>query len=143
MDVLTPAQRSFCMSRIRGRDTKPERAFRSALWRLGLRYRIHHALPGRPDVVFPAQRIAVFVDGCFWHGCPEHCAEPRTNESFWRQKLELNAKRDRTVNTLLQAKGWSVLRFWEHELKNDLSGVVEKIVRTKEGAGVNGNMERD
>ncbi|MEW6121709.1 MAG: very short patch repair endonuclease [Pseudomonadota bacterium] len=142
MDVLTPAQRSFCMSRIKGRNTKPERALRAALWGLGLRYRIHHALLGRPDVVFPSQRVAIFIDGCFWHGCPEHGVQPKTNEAFWRSKIGRNRERDRKVTSTLQAEGWTVLRFWEHELKKDLPQVVEQIVRARGGAVDNGSIER-
>lgn len=142
MDVLTPAQRRFCMSRIKGRNTKPERALRGALWRLGLRYRIHHALPGRPDVVFPTQRIAIFIDGCFWHGCPEHAVQPKTNETFWINKIGRNRVRDQQVTLTLQADGWTVLRFWEHEVKKDLPQVVEQIVRARGGAADNGSIER-
>ena len=77
MDILTPQQRSHCMSRIRGSNTGPELAVRKALWALHLRYRTHYAIPGRPDIVFPKARIAVFIDGCFWHGCALHGVKPK------------------------------------------------------------------
>jgi DNA mismatch endonuclease (patch repair protein) len=141
MDVLTPAQRSLCMSRIRGKDTKPERILRTALWSLGLRYRLHHALPGRPDVVFPMQRIAIFVDGCFWHGCPQHGAQPKTNSDFWKEKLRRNAERDGKVSAALEAEGWTVLRFWEHEIKEDASKVVERIAHVRGTAMKDHNLE--
>src|SRR3954452_11629678 len=129
MDVLTPAQRSTCMARIRGRNTKPEMALRTALWSLGLRYRLHYSIPGKPDVVFPRQRVAVFVDGCFWHGCPEHSVNPKTNASFWRNKLDGNIERDQRTSASLESLGWTVLRFWEHEIEQDVSKVVEQIIR--------------
>ena len=116
MDVLTPSQRSLCMSRIRGKNTKPEIALRTALWSLGLRYRLHYPVPGRPDVVFPGQRVAVFVDGCFWHGCPEHSVKPKTNSAFWEDKLKKNGERDRKNEFELSELGWKFVRFWEHDV---------------------------
>jgi DNA mismatch endonuclease, patch repair protein len=116
MDVLTPSQRSLCMSRIRGRNTRPEIVLRTALWSLGLRYRLHFPIPGKPDVAFPRQRVAVFVDGCFWHGCPEHSVKPKTNSAFWTDKLRKNVARDRRNELELAELGWTFVRFWEHEL---------------------------
>src|SRR5262245_58666688 len=87
-DVLTPAQRSRCMSHIKGKDTKPELLLRKALWRLGLRYRLHAKIPGRPDVVFPKAKVAVFIDGCQWHCCPIHFVRPKSNQEFWDRKFE-------------------------------------------------------
>ena len=128
-DVMTREQRGRCMSRIRGRDTKPELMLRRALWQGGLRYRLHCRLPGRPDIVFPARRIAVFVDGCFWHQCPEHATLPKNNRAFWQAKLEGNRRRDAEVNALLRAEGWTVLRIWEHEIRRNASHVAERIAR--------------
>lgn len=127
-DVLTPEQRRRCMSRIRGRNTKPELALRRALWVAGLRYRIHYPMVGKPDIVFVRRKIAVFVDGCFWHGCPEHATHPKTNARFWAAKLEGNRKRDQRITAELEAEGWRVLRFWEHELKEDLDSVAARVV---------------
>ena len=84
-DVLTPSQRSYCMSRIRAQHTAPEMRLRAALFDLGLRYRLKSTLPGRPDIVFHRSRVVVFVDGCFWHCCPDHSTKPRTNAAFWRK----------------------------------------------------------
>jgi len=109
------------MSRIRGRDTGPETRIRKALWALGLRYRIKNRLPGRPDIVISHARIAVFVDGCFWHQCPKHFVMPRTRRAFWKQKIQANRARDRGVNRKLKRDGWSVLRFWEHEIDTQLA----------------------
>lgn len=130
MDVLTQAQRSLCMSRIRARNTKPEIALRTALWSLGLRYRLHYPVSGRPDIVFLRQRLAVFVDGCFWHGCPKHSVKPKTNSTFWKEKLEKNIERDLKITALLEAQGWRVRRFWEHEIEQDVAKVVEQVMRS-------------
>jgi DNA mismatch endonuclease, patch repair protein len=129
MDVLTPQQRSYNMARISGKNTKPEMALRRALWSLGLRYRIHLPLPGRPDIVFPRVRLAIFVDGCFWHRCPVHSKRPKTNAAFWEKKIAGNCERDARVNATLQSAGWSVLRCWEHDVEQDPTKTVRRIVR--------------
>jgi DNA mismatch endonuclease (patch repair protein) len=108
------------MSRNRGRDTKPEVSLRKACFALGLRYRLQANLPGRPDFVFPKYRLAVFVDGCFWHGCPLHYQAPRTRAAFWSAKRKANATRDGAVAEALQDQGWQVLRVWEHEVRTDV-----------------------
>jgi DNA mismatch endonuclease (patch repair protein) len=105
----------------RSSNTGPELALRSALHRRGLRYRTHAridvaaARPVRPDIVFPRQRVAVFVDGCFWHDCPEHGELPEANRELWRTKFKRNVERDRRNDRLLQGAGWKVVRVWEHE----------------------------
>lgn len=124
-DVLTPEQRSFNMARIRGRNTKPEIRLRRAIWAKGMRYRTHSDLPGRPDIVFSKQRVAAFVDGCFWHKCPIHFQWPTTNPEFWRNKLTDNVSRDNTVNSILIARDWCVARFWEHEVREDVERCAE------------------
>jgi DNA mismatch endonuclease, patch repair protein len=129
-DVMTPEQRSWCMSKIRGRNTGPELALRHALWCKGLRYRLKSALPGRPDIIFPSRRVALFVDGCFWHGCPQHGTSPKANSEFWRDKIRRNIERDRKMSDHIQNLGWTVLRFWEHEIDTDLSDVVRIIEST-------------
>jgi DNA mismatch endonuclease (patch repair protein) len=117
----------------RRRDTRPERAVRSALHRAGLRFRVDLAIqvadgrPIRPDLVFPRQRVAVFVDGCFWHGCPDHGTRPVTNSEYWLPKIEANRGRDRRNTRALEAQGWTVLRAWEHE---EPSLVVERVADT-------------
>lgn len=100
-------------------DTRPERLVRSLLHIRGYRFRKDHRLdvPGarvRPDIVFPRRRFAIFIDGCFWHQCPEHGTSPRANSSYWRSKLERNVTRDERVDHALRAAGWTVLRLWEH-----------------------------
>lgn len=126
-DVLTPDQRSWCMSQIKGRDTKPELRLRRALWAKGLRYRLGRDVHGRPDVVFKGARVAVFVDGCFWHSCPIHGVQPKGNTEFWRIKLAKNVERDRVVTQTLRREGWRVLRFWEHDVERRLPKVVRRI----------------
>lgn len=117
--VTTPG-RSRNMAAIRRRDTKPEVKLRSALHRLGYRFRKDHPIRVegkliRPDVAFTKRRVAVFIDGCFWHSCPEHGRRPSVNGEYWSPKLEGNVKRDHSQTAALQSAGWTVLRFWEHE----------------------------
>jgi DNA mismatch endonuclease (patch repair protein) len=104
----------------RRRDTGPERALRSELHRRGLRFRVDHppvvGIRCRADLVFTRRRIAVFVDGCFWHACPTHGNLPKANREWWRTKLELNVVRDQRNNEALRNAGWQVIRIWEHEL---------------------------
>lgn len=118
-DVHTPAQRGFNMSRIRGKDTKPEMLVRRGLHSRGMRYRLHDArLPGRPDLVFPQFNAVVFVHGCFWH--VHNCALsklPATRQDFWKNKLEKNAERDRKAIEALQLAGWRVIIVWECALR--------------------------
>jgi DNA mismatch endonuclease (patch repair protein) len=107
------------MSRQARRDTKPELELRRRLHHLGYRYRVNHPLPGLPrrraDLTFTARHVAVFVDGCFWHGCPEHATSPRNNGEWWAQKLAGNVARDRDTDRVLRDAGWEVIRIWEHE----------------------------
>lgn len=121
----------------RSRDTRPELALRRELHRRGLRYRVGVRIDGatiavRPDVAFSRRRVAVFVDGCFWHCCPEHGTAPRTNADHWTTKLARNRRRDVVVNESLAAVGWTVLRFWEHEDPAISADVVEEAVRSGE-----------
>lgn len=115
------------MSRVRSKNTGPEMRLRTALWAAGLRYRVHPDMPGRPDLAFLGPMVAVFVDGCFWHGCPIHGAIPATRSGWWEDKLAGNVVRDRAVQDELQLAGWKVLRFWEHEVKEDLSRIVHDV----------------
>src|SRR5947208_16643148 len=119
MDVLTREQRSYCMSRIKGRDTTPELEVRRRVHALGFRFRLHRTdLPGRPDIVLPRHRKVIFVHGCFWHR-HEACRPlkvPRNNSDFWRKKFEANLERDRRAQAQLLELGWKVLIVWECEL---------------------------
>ena len=128
-DVLTPEQRKRNMSRIRGKNTSPEMKLRKMLWESGLRgYRVHYKLPGKPDIVFTRKKVVVFVDGCFWHKCPVCFRPPETNAEFWNEKLQKNVERDLKVTKELEDLGWTVLRFWEHEVKKTPEDVVARIL---------------
>lgn len=122
LDSLSPAERSERMSRIKGKNTKPELVVRSLIHRMGYRYRLHgKGLPGRPDLVFASKRKVIFVHGCFWHrheGC--HLARlPKSRLDFWQPKLEANAERDKEVERRLAELGWKVLIIWECEVKEE------------------------
>ena len=120
------------MSKARRRDTEPEMLIRKEAHRRGLRYRVDAPIPGMPrcraDMLFTRRKVAVFVDGCFWHSCPEHTSIPRANREWWVAKLQANQARDRATNTHLQGLGWTVLRFWEHEDPRAAVDVVEQAV---------------
>nr|WP_255418243.1 very short patch repair endonuclease [Nocardiopsis sp. TNDT3] len=113
----------------RGRDTKPELALRSALHSKGLRYRVDKSpikgMRRRADIVFPKEKLAVFVDGCFWHGCPQHMRPAKKNAKFWQAKIEDNRARDANTNETLSAAGWTVARFWEHEDPREAAESIE------------------
>jgi DNA mismatch endonuclease, patch repair protein len=132
----TPAVRAV-MRANKARDTGPERKLRSALHKAGLRYRINirpvPSLRRTADLLFPRARVAVFVDGCFWHGCPQHHRPARVNEDFWRTKIEMNRDRDRHTDQALLQAGWTVIRIWEHE---DPITAAERVERTVRAVGV-------
>jgi DNA mismatch endonuclease (patch repair protein) len=120
-DTLSPEGRSERMSRIRGKDTAPELALRKALHALGLRYKLHAKLPGKPDIVLPRHSVVVFVHGCFWHrhrGC-RIATTPKSNTAFWREKFDRNVARDKRVRRQLRAAGWRVFVAWECQLSGE------------------------
>ena len=123
------------MSRLGRRDTAPELALRSELHRRGLRFRVDRApvrgLRSRADIVLGPARVAVYVDGCFWHSCPEHGTQPVANAEFWERKLARNRERDAATNRVLGEHGWAVLRFWEHEDPVAAADRVERVVRSR------------
>jgi DNA mismatch endonuclease, patch repair protein len=127
-DIVTPEVRSRMMSRIRSKDTKPELLLRTALRQLGLTgYRCHYAgVPGRPDVAFVGKRVAVFVDGAFWHGHPDYFT-PGKSGPAWDAKILRNIARDREVNSLLFEAGWRVLRVWDFEVLADAARVARRL----------------
>lgn len=118
----------------RQHSTGPELALRRVLHARGLRYRVNRpavtALRSRPDIIFSGPRVAVYIDGCFWHSCPKHGTLARTNHSWWAAKLAANTRRDREADRQLRASGWTVLRFWEHEDPLTCADIVEATVRT-------------
>ncbi|WP_374566065.1 very short patch repair endonuclease [Ideonella sp.] len=135
-DVLSPEQRRLNMSRIRGRDTKPEVIVRKALHAIGLRYRLHmRSLPGTPDLVFPKHSAVVFVHGCFWH-CHADCPSfklPATRPDFWRSKLSGNVRRDMEASSALNEAGWRVLTIWECALTGPRKLPLDDLTREVRG----------
>ncbi len=123
-------QVSKVMSANKAKDTRPEQALRKALWQAGIRgYRLHpRTIPGRPDIAFIGKRLAIFVNGCFWHHC-SHCGYdiPKTNSVFWQEKFARNTARDKRKTEELEQLGWRVLTIWECELKKDMNTAVELI----------------
>jgi len=126
----TTPERSKLMSKIKCKDTQPEILLRKALWAAGLRYRLNVAkLPGKPDIVFRKHKVAVFVDGDFWHGYKWEEKKPRikSNADYWIKKIERNMQRDNENNAALQGLGYTVLRFWEHQVKKDLQSCLSLV----------------
>lgn len=153
MDVLTPEQRRFNMSRIRGKDTKPEMIIRRGLHAAGLRFRLHaKELPGRPDLIFPRHQAAIQVHGCFWHGhhCPM-CRLPATRQEFWSAKISGNRKRDQKTSAALLASGWRLLIVWECSLRGRArkseeevtSLCIEFILSSRKEAALSGDWQLD
>jgi len=137
MPSRRPLSRSEQMARIRGTDTGPEMRLRSALWAAGLRFRVHAATPvGRPDVVFPGRQLAIFIDGCFWHGCPLHYVRPRSRLDHWEGRLRANVDRDRRQTLELESLGWRVMRVWEHEVYENLAEVVQRVRQVLESSAL-------
>ncbi len=125
MDTISKRVRSMIMSAIRSKHTKPEVKLRKALRGAGLKYRLHYGKE-KIDIAFPSKKIAVFVDGCFWHQCPKHSREPKSNKSYWLPKLKRNKQRDREKDRRIKRSGWKPLRIWEHELL-EMPKVIKKI----------------
>ena len=127
-DNLSPEKRSRVMSAIRSKNTGPELAVRRIVWSMGVRYRIHdRSVFGTPDISNKSRGVAVFIDGCFWHGCGRCYREPRTNTGFWRDKIANNKRRRRRVASRLRSEGWSVLQFWEHSVNGNPRAVAERV----------------
>jgi len=124
-----PLTRSEIMSRVKSKDSAAERSLRSALHAEHLRFRLHRRVEGiTVDIVFAGPRVAVFVDGCFWHGCPRHATFPRSNQGYWLPKLAENRDRDKRQSVRLRKAGWKVIRAWEHDCLQPASRVVARIV---------------
>lgn len=134
MNMVTPSSPgvSARMSRQASKDTGAEVAVRRLLHAAGLRYRVEYPVPGMPrrriDVAFPRAKVAVLIDGCFWHGCPQHATRPKANADWWRSKLDRNMARDRETDEQLLGAGWTVLRFWEHMPADEVAAAVRAAV---------------
>lgn len=134
-----PATDEATLRRMRSqkrRETEPEMGLRRQLWSRGLRYRVDAPLPisgrrRRADLLFPGPRVAVFVDGCYWHACPQHGTTPKSNTSWWAEKLAANVRRDRDTDTQLDSIGWLSVRVWEHENPAQAADRVELLVRNR------------
>lgn len=127
--VKKAMSRSEIMARVGSRNTGAERSLRSALHATGLRFRLHRRIEGvTADIVFPGPRVLVFVDGCFWHGCPRHATFPKSNTSYWLPKLEENKDRDKRQSRRLRKAGWQVIRVWEHECLPPAARIVARIL---------------
>jgi len=138
------------MAKVRQKGTDAEVALRRELYRIGLRYRVDYEVLKKPrrvaDVAFPGLRIVIFVDGCFWHGCPQHASWPKHNVEFWRQKIEANRHRDVDTSERLRSMGWTVLRFWEHESPAEAAEVVAQTVamaRSKRSVSLIGSQRNE
>lgn len=129
-DNLSREKRSKVMSSIRGKNTKPEITIRKLLWKVGIRYRIHNkSIYGTPDISIMKNKIAIFIDGCFWHGCKRCYKEPTTNTAFWREKIHNNKKRRLKVRRILKKQGWNVQEFWEHQVNSSPQSVIDSIMQ--------------
>lgn len=130
---------SLRMQRVRQKNTSAESALRREIHALGLRYRIHVPVLTKPrrvaDVAFSGLRVAVFIDGCFWHGCPKHATWPKQNADFWRAKILANQERDRDTDARLLAHGWEVVRVWAHETPCEAASRIAKVVRRRRAKG--------
>ena len=135
----TSAQVSQQMANVARRDTRPELELRRELHARGMRYRVdarpHSALRGRADILFRGAKVAVYVDGCFWHSCPEHGVLPKGNREWWQTKLKATVLRDRATEMTLRDLGWTVLRVWEHEKSTDAADRVQAAVKNSTAMG--------
>lgn len=144
MDTASKEERSRIMAQVKGsRNQSTELVFIRLLRRYGITgWRRNYPVCGHPDFVFPNVKLAVFIDGCFWHACPKHCRMPSGNKDYWKQKISRNAKRDLTITNELKRKGWVVIRFWEHDMKG-CRGFTLKMNRLRrivqQGAAPDGN----
>lgn len=121
VDIFSKKKRSEIMSKIRSKETKLEIKFRKALWNKGFRYRKNaKRYFGKPDVLLKKYRTVIFIDSCFWHGCPKHFKMPSTRMAFWKKKIERNRQRDKEVDRHYKKEGWTVVRLWEHQIEKNL-----------------------
>ena len=136
-DTISQQRRSWNMSRIKDRDTKPELTIRKALHKRGYRYRIHYKVDGKPDIAFPSTKLAVFIHGCFWHqhGC-KYTYRPRTRKRFWNEKLDRNISRDTQVAEKLRDRGWEIMTIWACEIKNNPDKVIEDLTKAIDGMAI-------
>lgn len=133
------------MSRVRGSDTGPELALRRALWQAGVRgWRLRpKGTTGKPDIAFIGKKVAIFCDGCFWHGCPKCYRRPASNQSYWDQKARRNRERDQRVTDVLHASGWAVIRLWEHDINTNLARCVAAVLKATQSPAHNNTTRQE
>ncbi|MBD2871723.1 very short patch repair endonuclease [Paenibacillus arenilitoris] len=128
-DHVSKEKRSEIMRSVKSTHTKLEDRITKDLWQYGLRFRKNtKSLPGKPDISLKKKKKVVFIDSCFWHGCPDHFRLPKTNKEFWETKIKRNIKRDKEISSLYLSKNWEILRVWEHDIKFNYPDVLEKII---------------
>ncbi len=128
-DNVSSERRSATMKAVRSQNTSLELEIRRALWARGIRYRVNvRDLPGKPDIANKSLGLVIFVDSCFWHGCPEHGRIPKSHVDFWTAKISKNKQRDASITAQYQSMGWRIVRVWEHELESNLNKVVDSLV---------------
>ncbi|MEK7447396.1 MAG: very short patch repair endonuclease [Patescibacteria group bacterium] len=130
MDTVDKEKRSLIMSSVRSKETKLEIEFRKSLWQKGFRYRKNsRKYYGTPDIVMPSKKVVIFIDSCFWHGCPRHLRIPKSNKKFWEDKISRNVERDKDVTRYYKQQKWIIIRIWEHEINKDelLKKKIEKV----------------
>ncbi|PTL37413.1 very short patch repair endonuclease [Alkalicoccus saliphilus] len=128
MDNVSNDKRSKTMKAVKSKNTTLELRVRKALWNRNVRYRVNNSsLYGKPDISVKKYKLVVFIDSCYWHGCPLHGRIPKSNTSFWEAKIQRNKERDKKVTNYYLEKGWNIVRVWEHEINEDLEAVVSKI----------------
>ena len=128
-DNMSKEQRSKTMSKIKS-ISKLEDMFASALWRKGLRFRRNvKSLKGKPDIAIIKYQVVIFVDSCFWHVCPEHFNQPKSNEEYWNEKLQRNVNRDKEITAYYQEINWNIKRIWEHEIRSDIDQAVDSTLQ--------------
>lgn len=116
------------MSKVKSRDSKIEVDFRKAIWKAGFRYRKNPTRYfGKPDIVLPKHKTAIFIDSCFWHGCKKHCRIPMVRKKYWTEKIERNKQRDKEVNRYYKKIDWKIIRIWEHEIAKNINNTLKRI----------------
>lgn len=126
MDNLSRKKRSYIMSQIRGKWTKQERLFHNYLKGMKIRHKMHPNIAGNPDIILKDKKVAIFLDGCFWHGCPKCYKKPTSNVAYWKRKIITNRRNARRANHFLRKSGWKILRIWEHEIQESGVSVLMK-----------------
>src|SRR3989338_2550077 len=130
MDTVSKQKRSEIMSHVKSKDSKIETMFRKEFWKKGLRYRKNYGKYfGKPDIVLPKYKTAIFIDSCFWHGCKKHCRIPTARKKYWTEKIARNTTRDKEVSKHYKKQGWEIFRVWEHNINSNLAEQAQRITK--------------